>query len=353
MCRASTDPGGPRRCAGDTRITLARATAAVNQLEARESELLSQLLPGDLPDSSNTANHDADHAENPPPSVTFADKTSRLEDIRAEIDSAVENLGTAPRWKQWLQFTERFHRYSLNNQLLIAMQNPDATRVAGFNKWKELGRDVNKGEKAIWILAPMVKKRRDDDSGDEETVVTGFKPVPVFDVSQTSGNPLPDPPIVPYDRSTGVAPPGMHRDLEEQIAGHGYRVERRDLGEGDGIPDGYTDPANKLVVINSRFSDAHQASTLGHELAHIELGHLENTRDYHTRPGGQRPRMEVEAESVSYVIGRRYGLASSAASSFAYIDGWANGDTKAVRATAEAVVAASRRILDRVPSERN
>lgn len=349
MCRASTDPGGPRRCAGDARIALARATTTVELLEAQELALMSQLAQqGDSSESlSNDTPDRGDHRSEP--SVAFTDKNSRLEDIRAEIDSAVENLGTAPRWRQWLQFTERFHKYSLNNQLLIAMQKPDATQVAGFNKWKELGRDVNKGEKAIWILAPMVKKRRDD-SGDEETVVMGFKPVPVFDASQTSGDPLPAPPIVPYDRSTGVAPARMHTDLEEQVVGHGYRVERRDLGDGPGTPDGYTDPTNKLVVINSRFSDAHQASTLGHELAHIELGHLENTRQYHTRAGGQRPRMEVEAESVSYVVGRRYGLSSSAASSFAYIDGWANGDSKAVRATAEAVVAASRRILDRVPN---
>ena len=349
MCRSSTEPGGPRRCAGDTRASFARAATAVATLERDEAHLVSQLEQSAAPAAAPSTGHR--FLQSAPAPVAFTDKNTRLEDIRSEIDSAIEHLDTGERWQEWLQFTQRFHNYSLNNQLLILMQKRDATRVAGFNKWKELGRDVMKGEKAIWVLAPIVKKFRKDpqNTDDEESVVVGFKPVPVFDVSQTSGNPLPEPPLVPYTRSTGVAPPQMHSDLEAQVVGHGYRVQRRDLGDGDSVPDGYTDPVDKVVVINSRYGDAHQASTLAHELGHIELGHLQNTSQYHIRSGGQRPRMEVEAESVSYVVGRHYGL-SPGPSAFSYIDGWANGDRKKVRDTAEAVVAASRRILDRVPN---
>ena len=116
--------GGPRRCAGDARVALARATTTVEVLEARELALMSQLAhQGDSAESVSNATPDGDYRPREA-SVAFTDKTSRLEDIRAEIDSAVENLGTAPRWRQWLQFTERFHKYSLNNQLLIAMQKP-------------------------------------------------------------------------------------------------------------------------------------------------------------------------------------------------------------------------------------
>ncbi|BBX30657.1 hypothetical protein A5768_08130 [Mycolicibacterium fortuitum] len=350
MCRSRTEVGGPRRCSGDTRVQLARASSLVATLEREETDLLQRLdqagVGGGESQAPNAFDGMPDQAT--ASAVSFADKTTRLEDIRSEIDTAIDNLGTAQNWAQWLEFTERFHNYSLNNQLLIAMQKPDATRVAGFNKWKELGRDVNKGEKAIWVLAPMIKKRtKDDGSGEDERVVIGFKSVPVFDVSQTSGNPLPEPPVVSYSRDSGVAPPRMHSDLEAQVVGHGYRVERRDLGPD--AAEGYTDGVNKVVVISNRYSDAHQAQVLAHELAHIELGHMGNTSDYHTRAGGQRPRMEVEAESVAYVVGRRYGL-SPGPSSFAYIDGWAHGDKDKVRGTAEAVVAASKRILDRITS---
>lgn len=346
MCRAEHEPDGPRRCPGDTRAAYARAARAVNRLERSEAQLLSELSALDG-DDAEAAGESA-----PRKVVAFADKTTRTEDIRREIDEAIAELGTGQRWQEFLEFGQRFHRYSLNNQLLIMAQNPEATRVAGFHKWKELGRSVNKGEKAIWIYAPMVKKVDVDDDGGQrkESRVIGFKVVPVFDVSSTSGDPLPERPVVPFDRASGQAPEGMHEELGAQIEAHGYTLVYRDLGEGPTIPDGSTDPVNKTVTINTHHSHAHQGAVLGHELAHIELGHTERTGEYHTRAGGQRATMEVEAESVGYGISRRYGLVEkgSSASSFGYIDGWARGNPDQVHKTATAVCKATDRIIGRI-----
>ncbi len=317
-------------------------------LERSESLLLSQ-LPAPIGQGGAAAGAEP---------VSFRDKETRSEDIRREIDTAVAGMGTGQRWQEWLDVSQRFHSYSLNNQILIMLQNDKATRVAGFHKWKEFDRSVNKGASAIWITAPMIKRVKDLDANGNpkfgpdgkpvwKEAMIGFKTVPVYDVSSTSGKPLPELPVVEFDRSSGQAPEGMHEDLAGQVERHGYTLEYRDLGTDDHIPDGYTDPAGKKVVINTAHSHAHQANTLAHELAHIECGHLARTGEYHTRAGGQRGTMEVEAESVSYVISRRYGMAQ--AWSFGYIDGWAMGDTEKVRKTADVVVKAADRILKNIP----
>jgi len=283
-----------------------------------------------------------------PKTVSFADKSTRVEDIRREIDDAIANLNTAEQWRDWLQYASQFHAYSLQNQLLIRMQRPDATFVGGMKKvWnKKFNRSLVAGCKAIWVRAPrIVKKKRDD--GTEEEVVVGWLEVPVYDVSDTTGPPLPAPPEVTYTRDIGVAPPEMHTELEKQLAAHGYTVERVELPE-DG-PDGYTqDKPAKKVVVNTRYSNAHQAVTLAHELGHVQMGHMERHHDYHSGPGGQRSTMEVEAESVAYVIARHYGL-NPGGSAFAYIDGWAHGDPKKVQQTAERVNKACKKIISQLP----
>lgn len=299
-----------------------------------------------------------DPAHGGPARVRFDDKATRTQDIRREIDSAVEHLNTGDRWREFLEVSGRFHTYSFQNQLLILLQNSKATRVAGFHKWKDFDRSVNKGAKAIWICAPMTKRVPDLDGNgvprkgpDGKPVwkqaVIGFKTVPVYDVSDTHGKPLPEPPIINFDRSTGEAPEGMREDLEAQVQAHGYTLQYRDMGTDESTPDGSTDPRAKTVTINTAHSPARQAAVLAHELAHIELGHTERTGEYHTHAGGQRSTMEVEAESVSYVISRRYGMAQPD-SAFAYIDGWAMGDKEKVRKTADAVIKASDRILNKI-----
>ena len=104
----------------------------------------------------------------------------------------IEALTTSAAWRSHLEVQGRFHRYSFSNALLIVRQDPDASRVAGFATWKALGRAVRKGERAIWILAPMTGRRTRSADGDEHRPILGFRPVAVFDVAQTDGEPLPE-----------------------------------------------------------------------------------------------------------------------------------------------------------------
>lgn len=355
MCRATTEPGGPRRCSGDTRANYAQSAHAVAVLEESESVLMSALAHDTAGMPAAPASEASASDVSPAPAasaagikqVSFADKSTRAEAIRAEIDNAIANLNTAEQWQDWLEYASQFPTYSLQNQLLIRMQRRDATFVGGLKKvWnKKYNRSLKLGAKAIWIRAPkFVKKKKDD--GTEEQVLIGFIDVPVFDVSDTKGPALPPRPEVPYSREEGVAPPDMGPALEKQVTGHGYTVEYQALPPGGA--EGYTDHASKKVVVSTAFSDAHQKTVLAHELAHIELGHMEQIHDYHSGPDGKRPDMEIEAESVAYVIGRHFGL-NPAGSSFSYIDGWAKGDKEKVRKTGERVVKACGAILGRLP----
>lgn len=273
------------------------------------------------------------------------DRKERVDAMLKDIETEVANLGTGPAWKNYLDTTSKFHSYSFNNRMLIAMQKPDATNVAGFRQWqKNFDRSVNKGEKSIHILAPRVVKEKDKVTGEEKKKVVGFLSVSVFDASQTSGKPLPTPPVIHYDRATGTAPDGMKDDLTKAVTDKGFSVNYQDLG-ADG-PDGFTRFTSNEVVINSRYANAHQVATLAHEMAHIELDHGSAAHAYHSGPGGDRPDMEVEAESTAYVIAGSYGLKTK--ESFSYIDSWAKGDPKKVKAAAERVSSAAHRILEKL-----
>ena len=117
--------------------------------------------------------------------------TQRQSDLLARLSEGITALTTSDEWIRHLEVQSGFHRYSFGNVVLIASQLPGASRVAGFRSWLKLGRNVRRGEKAIWILAPMrFKKTNDEDAGEGRTIA-GFKYVAVFDVSQTEGAELP------------------------------------------------------------------------------------------------------------------------------------------------------------------
>lgn len=292
-----------------------------------------------------------------PEVVSFAgmDREQRIEAIRSEIDAAIENLGTAEGWKSYLAATRKFHNYSFSNRLLIGMQRPNATLVAGAGAWRDQHhRWPAKGSKAIWIQAPVTRRKVtvDADTGSEETdsLVVGFRPVPVFDVSQTDGEPMPPRPNA--DRDWGNldrtdAPPTMERELSAAAATYGYTVRTGDM---PGSAEGYTDPLKMEIVLSEKHSSRRRALTLAHELGHVAAGHLERSTEYHTGTGGKRPEMEVEAESVGYVLARHYGFEENEGqkNSFAYVDTWAHGNPDAVRATAEKVGKTVGQILDQI-----
>ncbi|WP_156250921.1 ArdC-like ssDNA-binding domain-containing protein [Pseudactinotalea terrae] len=229
------------------------------------------------------------------------------------------------------------------NQLLIAAQRPDATQVAGYRKWEEMGRQVMKGEKGIAILAPRkVRVTVTDAAGNpvrdekgkpkKELKVVGFTTATVFDVSQTDGDPLPE----LKDDLTAEPPAGYIEDLEKAITGRGFTVSyEADL---PGSARGYSSPEGKVVVRES-LSPAMRAKVLAHELGHIAAGHLDELEEYHTGHGGQRGRMEVEAESIAYTLCRANGMSTEVGDiSGTYVAGWATAaEPDAVKAAAQKV----------------
>lgn len=252
----------------------------------------------------------------------------RLLDTLAE---GVEALTTSDRWRDHLDLQGRFHRYSFNNTLLIGAQCPDATRVAGFGAWKRLGRSVRRGERAIWILAPMVGRRVRTDEGEERRPVFGFRPVAVFDVSQTDGEELAevcrtlegDDPGACFEALVGRA-----RDL-------GYSVRCAELPAGT---NGDCAFASRRIRVESRNRPAQQVKTLAHELAHALLHEV--TAD--------RALAELEAESTAYVVCRSLGL-DSGDYSFGYVACWAGGGPEAAAAitsSGTAIQRAAAAILD-------
>jgi antirestriction protein ArdC len=191
----------------------------------------------------------------------------------------------------------RFHRYSVHNIWLIVSQRPTATRVAGFQTWRTLGRFVRRGEKGIAILAPIVGRRHDESSEDAELrQVLGFRAVYVFDVSQTDGEPLPE-------SSHASGDPGVHRKtIVEAIRARGIVVEfADDLDGAQGRSYG-----GRIEILNG-LSPAEEFGTIAHEFAHELLhraAHGVESRD--TR--------ELEAEAVAFVVSQALSIEHLASS---------------------------------------
>lgn len=323
------------------------ADRALTGLNARHATIEEAINTSPRP-NAGSAGATATSTERVEP-VSFANvsRDERLAAMRAEIDAAMERMADPAGWKAFLDSTATFHRYSLNNTILALSQKSDATVLAGFKDWKNKhGRTVRKGAKAIWIYAPITYSivETDPDTGEEKRVqqVRGFRPVAVFDVSQTDGTPLPEAPVAPMRELAGDAPAAMEKTLTDQVVSRGFTLQRESLSRKDG----YTDFDRGIVVVDADTSPRQQALTLAHELAHIALGHGGSTADYHTGPGGRRSEMEIEAESVAYVLARHHGITDAGDNSFSYIANWARGNTTKVRNTAERVLSAARAILD-------
>lgn len=187
------------------------------------------------------------------------------------LETATREILTSEGFRRWCSTRDKFHDYSIGNQILIAMQRPDATRVAGYRKWQSMDRQVRKGERGIRILAPIVKKV-ENEQGDEEKRAVWFKLVSVFDVSQTDGEPLPTLPArrsIAGDEFGALEAPLLA--LAEEI---GVGVEFDDLSRTSA--NGYFDPAAKQIVIDSSLSTDEAIRTLTHEIAHaLGVGYAE------------------------------------------------------------------------------
>jgi antirestriction protein ArdC len=300
------------------------------------------------PPTSRTPLAGAGAAEGAP-----ATSQDRLQAVHDRLTAAVADLTDGPAWQQLLQTAARLPQYSPMNQILIAAQTAGAaTAVCGYRRWAQLGRQVRKGEKAIWIMAPMTRRVADEatvreatpDDTSTDRVLTGFKAVPVFDIASTDGPDLAAPPAPVL--LTGQAPPGLYEGLAAHVAEQGFELLRHPLAMphlGEGRANGVTDFLAETVIVDSQLSDAQTAKTLSHELGHVLL-HAPATRP----EGLTRPRAEVEAESVAFVVTAAHGL-DSHDYTVPYVTGWAGGDLTLVQQTAERVLSTARIILQRTP----
>lgn len=266
--------------------------------------------------------------------------------VHDRLQAAVDALTGSEAWQATLMVAARFHTYSPNNVLLIAAQRPDATRVAGYRAWTGLGRQVRQGERGIAILAPVLRRRQTpggeppaahpaaDPDGDATgpRVLAGFRATHVFDITQTDGPPLPE---VRPSILGGAAPLGLWADLLDQTDAAGYTV-----GYGNLAPaNGRTDFTDRTVRLDGGLPAAQRVKTLAHELAHIHL-HAPGARP----EGCDRPRAEVEAESVAYIVTAAHGLAADDYT-VPYVTGWAGGNRDLLAATAARVLSCARSIL--------
>ena len=270
--------------------------------------------------------------------LTSEKPADKLKEITDRLEQGITELFESERYKEYLRVMSKFHNYSFNNTLLIAMQKPDASLVAGFSSWKNnFGRNVMKGEKGIKIIAPSpftVKQeveKTDPQTGkpvigkdgkpvteEKEIKVPAYKVVSVFDVSQTEGRELPD---IAVDELTGDV--DRFKDFFaalEQVSPVPVGFEKI-----EGSAHGYYHLEEKRIAIDEGMSDLQTLKTAIHEIAHAKLHDIDlNAPKEEQKPRVDRRTREVEAESVAYTVCQHYGLDTSDYS-FGYVAGWSSG----------------------------
>ena len=278
----------------------------------------------------------------------MADKPTnreRLQQITAGIEQGIQELFESEKYMRYLSVMSRFHRYSVNNTMLIYMQKPDATLVAGYNKWKnQFERHVKRGEHGITIIAPTPFKKKieeqklDPDTKapmldaegkvimeEREVEIPMFRPVKVFDVSQTDGKPLPE--------------------LASSLSGsvQNYEIFMEALRRSAPVPlsvepmaanmDGFFSPDRQRIAIREGMSEVQTVSAAVHEIAHSKLHNYAKAQEEAARAGDKEPPQkkdrnteEVEAESISYAVCQYYGI-QTGENSFGYIATWSQDKT--------------------------
>ena len=280
----------------------------------------------------------------------------RLKEITDGIEQGIKELFESDRYRQYLSVMSRFHRYSVNNTMLIYLQRPDASLVAGFQKWKsQFGRYVKTGERGITIIAPTPFKKKIeevkldpdtkapllDQDGKEimeekEISIPMYKPVKVFDVAQTDGKPLPQ------------LAAALTGSVEQ------YEVMTEALRRSAPVPisfkaidaklDGYFSPTDQAITIREGMSQVQTVCAMIHEVAHSKLHNYEKqqaeasaSKDGAEIVKKDRNTEEVEAESISYAVCQYYGI-ETGDNSFGYIASWSEGkELKELRASLETI----------------
>ena len=294
------------------------------------------------------------------PIILTADKPAeKIKEITDRLEQGITELFDSERYKEYLQVMSKFHNYSFNNTLLIAMQKPDASLIAGFNAWKNnFGRNVMRGEKGIRILAPSPYKirqeveKKDPQTGKtvigsdgkpvtetKEIQIPAYKVVAVFDVSQTEGRELP---AIGANELTG--------DVEQYEDFFAALEKTSPVPMGfeklEGTAHGYYHLEEKRIAIDEGMSQLQNLKTAIHEIAHAKLHDIDLNAPQEEQ--GDRPdrrTREVQAESIAYTVCQHYGLDTSDYS-FGYVAGWSSGrelaelktSLETIRATAAEII---------------
>lgn len=268
-----------------------------------------------------------------------------IKQITEQLESGVKCVFDSARYQQYLAFMGKFHHYSINNSILIWLQNPDATLVAGYKAWGEkFNRQVRKGEKGITILAPCphkhVKQIVDADGNVEEREISyvTYRPCTVFDISQTDGE---DVPSICNELIGDIE--NFDNLYDKLIMISPVPVEYEDITDG---AFGYYSHDLNAIRIKSGMSQMQTLKTLIHEIAHAIL----HSRDNGEEKGANRVAREVQAESVAYTVCTMMGLDTSGYS-FEYVAGWSTGrDVKELVASIEVIRKTAQRIYDGLTS---
>ena len=268
--------------------------------------------------------------------AVYMSEKQKVKEITDKLEAGLKELFESEKYKSYLSTMSKFHNYSFNNTLLIAMQKPEATLVAGYQAWqKNFERHVNKGEKAIRILAPApykIKEERDkldpvtgemmfDENGmpqKEETEVTipAFRAVSVFDVSQTDGKPIPE-----LEVNELLSTVEGYEDFVQAL----MNISPVPIAFEDipGDSKGYFSTAEKRIAVQENMSESQTLKTMVHEVAHSRL-HDKEVNQSMDIPVKDRNTKEVEAESVAFTVCQHFGIDTSDYS-FGYIAGWSSG----------------------------
>ena len=273
-----------------------------------------------------------------PINLTAEKPAEKLKEITDRLEQGITELFDSERYKEYLRVMSKFHNYSFNNTLLIAMQKPDASLIAGFTAWKnQFQRNVKKGEKGIKIIAPSPFKIKQETekidpqtqkpvigrdgkpvTEEKEITIPAYKVVSVFDVSQTEGKELPD---IAVDALTG--------DVEQYSDFFAALEKTSPVPIGfekiEGGAHGYYHLEDKRIALDEGMSELQTLKTAIHEIAHAKLHDIDlNAPKDEQPPRVDRRTREVEAESVAYTVCQHYGLDTSDYS-FGYVAGWSSG----------------------------
>ena len=292
----------------------------------------------------------------------YANQQQKIKEATEQLEAGIKEFFSSDKFQEYLNVMSRFHSYSYSNSVMIAMQKPDATLLAGFSGWqKNFDRHVKAGERGIRIFAPapvktkVEREKKDpdtklpvlDENGDPvmETVeikTPRFKIVTVFDVSQTDGKPLPS---LGVDELTGNVEQ-FSQFFEALKRTSTVPIGFKELHDGS---NGYYSPAEKRIAIREGMSEVQTVKTAIHELAHSRLHDFDRTKPpAEAEKRKDRNTREVEAESVAYVVCQHFGIDTSDYS-FGYVATWsANRELPELKASLQTIRDAASSLIDEI-----